>query len=278
MAGPVEVETGAQSPAPTAGGEAEAPPRSRGLNALRHGLFILGFLGVWEWASGRLIKPFWVSKPSRIAAALAEWLPTLEFWEHLGTTVSELCLGFVLGTSLALVIGFVFGEFRRVGEFFDAYLAALYGVPRTALAPLFILWFGIGLGSKVAQAAIMCFFLVLFNTIAGLRAVDPELINMARVVGGTRLQILSKIKVPSAFPYIMTGIKVGLPNALIGAIVAEFISSNHGVGYLIVRASMSFDTAGLFAGIIILATVVFILNRVLVRVERHVLRWRPEAR
>ena len=145
-------------------------------------------------------------------------------------------------------------------------------------APLFILWFGIGLGSKVAQAAIMCFFLVLFNTIAGLRAVDPELINMARVVGSTRLQILTKIKIPSAFPYIMTGIKVGLPNALIGAIVAEFISSNHGVGYLIMRASMSFDTAGLFAGIIILATVVFILNRVLVRVERHVLRWRPEAR
>ena len=111
-----------------------------------------------------------------------------------------------------------------------------------------------------------------------MRRVDPELINMARVVGSTRLQILTKIKIPSAFPYIMTGIKVGLPNALIGAIVAEFISSNHGVGYLIMRASMSFDPAGLFAGIIILATVVFILNRVLVRVERHVLRWRPEAR
>jgi NitT/TauT family transport system permease protein len=273
----VDVETGAEAPARASQDEA-ASPRARVLIALGHAAFLLAVLGMWEWASGRLIKPFWVSKPSRIAAALVEWLGTGEFWDHLGITVSELALGFLLGTVSALVIGFVFGEFRRVGEFFDAYLAALYGVPRTALAPLFILWFGIGLGSKVAQAAIMCFFLVLFNTIAGLCAVDPELINMARVVGSTRLQILTKIKVPSAFPYIMTGIKVGLPNALIGAIVAEFISSNHGVGYLIVRASMSFDTAGLFAGIIVLATIVFALNRILVRVERHVLRWRPESR
>ena len=274
----MDVETGAQAPVQAALEEGAEAPRSRVVNLFWHGLFVVAFLAIWEWASGRLIKPFWVSKPTKIAGSLIEWLGTAEFWEHLGTTVSELALGFLLGTGVALVIGFVFGEFRRIGEFFDAYLAALYGVPRTALAPLFILWFGIGLGSKVAQAAIMCFFLVLFNTIAGLLAVDPELINMARVVGSTRLQILTKIKVPSAFPFIMTGIKVGLPNALIGAIVAEFISSNHGVGYLIVRASMSFDTASLFAGIIVLATVVFALNRVLVRVERHVLRWRPESR
>jgi NitT/TauT family transport system permease protein len=224
-----------------------------------------------------LIRPFWVSKPSQIAGTLLEWVTTAEFWGHLGITMTELSLGFLVGTAAALTTGFLLGEFRRAGNFFDPYLSALYGIPRTALAPLFILWFGIGLGSKITQAAIMCFFLVLFNTVAGLRAVDPELINMAVVVGSTRLQILTKIKLPSAFPYIMTGIKVGLPNALIGAIVAEFISSNEGVGYLIVRASMVFDTASLFAGILVLAAIVFVLNHVLVQVERYVLRWRPEA-
>jgi len=244
----------------------------------KHILFLTVVLGSWELASGRIIKVFWVSKPSLIGVALFEWLTSAEFYRHLSYTVTELLVGFFFGTIAAIVIGFILGEYRSLGDFFEPYMTALYGIPRSALAPLFILWFGIGIGSKIMQAAIMVFFVVLFNTIAGLRSVDPDLINMARVVGSNRMQVITKIKVPSAFPFVMTGIRVGLPNALIGAIVAEFISSNVGVGYLIVRASMLFDTARLFAGVIVLAAIVYALNEILVRVERHVLRWRPEAR
>lgn len=244
---------------------------------LPHFVFVAILLGAWELISGTLMNPFWISKPSLITRAFAEWFSTPAFWGHLGMTMTEVGLGFLLGAIGGVVVGFILTEMRRGGEFLDPYMAALYGVPKTALAPLFILWFGIGLGSKIMMAGIMVFFIVFFNTMAGLKAVELELINMARVVGASRYEILTKIKFPYAFPYVMTGIKVGLPTGLIGAIVAEFISSNQGIGYLIVRSSMMFDTASVFAGIIVLAVIVFALNEILARVERHVLRWRPKA-
>jgi NitT/TauT family transport system permease protein len=240
--------------------------------------FVALVFGVWETVSGSLVNAFWVSKPSLIGGTLAEWLVGREFWRHFGITMTEVLNGFALGVVTGVVAGFVLSELPRIGKFLDPYMAALYGIPKTALAPLLILWFGIGLGAKVMLAGIMVFFLVFFNTAAGLRAVDPDLVNMARVAGASRAQILSKIKFPFAFPYVMTGIKVGLPTGLVGAIVAEFISSNQGVGYLIVRSSMFFDTAGVFAGVIVLAVTVFVLSEILARIERHVLRWRPEAR
>jgi sulfonate transport system permease protein len=240
--------------------------------------FVVFLFGSWELLSGRVIHSFWVSKPSLIAGTLVEWFAGREFWRHFGITMTEVLTGFALGVASGVVLGFLLSELPRVGKFFDPYMAALYGVPKTALAPLLILWFGIGLGAKVMLAAIMVFFLVFFNTAAGLRAVDPDLVNMARVAGARRTQILTKIKFPFAFPYVMTGIKVGLPTGLVGAIVAEFISSNQGIGYLIVRSSMFFDTASVFAGVIVLAGTVFVLNEVLARIERYVLRWRPEAR
>jgi NitT/TauT family transport system permease protein len=255
-----------------------AEPRRTAWRIAAHVCFVGLVFGVWETVSGSLVNSFWVSKPSLIAGTLAEWFAGRDFWRHFGITMTEVLNGFALGVVTGVLAGFVLSELPRVGKFLDPYMAALYGIPKTALAPLLILWFGIGLGAKVMLAAIMVFFLVFFNTAAGLRAVDPDLVNMARVAGASRAQILTKIKFPFAFPYVMTGIKVGLPTGLVGAIVAEFISSNQGIGYLIVRSSMFFDTAGVFAGVIVLAVTVFVLSEVLARIERYVLRWRPEAR
>jgi NitT/TauT family transport system permease protein len=141
--------------------------------------------------------------------------------------------------------------------------------PRSALAPLFILWFGIGVASKVAQAALMVLFMVFFNTYAGLRNVDEELVNTVRLLGATRLQLLGKVRIPAALPFILTGLKVSVPQALLGAVVAEFISSNKGIGYLIVHSTSQFDTAGTFAGILVLMVVVYVLNTGLGWVERQ---------
>lgn len=251
--------------------------RTVALKLAQHAVFIALFFGLWEAVSEWIVGPFWISKPSLIVKVLVKWATSAEFWGHFMVTLTEVAYGFGLGVATGVLAGFVLGELPRLGRFLDPYLAALYGVPKTALAPLFILWFGIGLGAKVAMAGIMVFFLVFFNTAAGLRSVDRDLINMARVAGASRGQILRKVKLPFAFPYIITGVKLGLPTGLIGAIVAEFISSNQGIGYVIVRASMFFDTASVFAGVIVLAVTVLALNEVLVRIERYVLRWRPEA-
>lgn len=251
--------------------------KTRAAKLVQHTLFLVIAFGLWEAVSEFVVGPFWISKPTLIAKVLVKWVTGAEFWRHFAVTLTEVGYGFGLGAVGGVLAGFVLGEIPRLGRFLDPYMAALYGIPKTALAPLFILWFGIGLGAKVAMAGIMVFFLVFFSTAAGLRSVDRDLINMARVAGASRGQILGKIKLPFAFPYIITGIKLGLPTGLIGAIVAEFISSNQGIGYVIVRASMFFDTASVFAGVIVLAVTVFVLNEVLVRIERHVLRWRPEA-
>jgi NitT/TauT family transport system permease protein len=250
---------------------------TRALRLAQHAFFLLAMFVLWEAVSTFVVGPFWISKPTLIAKVLVKWVTGAEFWRHFIVTLTEVAYGFGLGVAGGVLAGFMLGEIPRLGRFLDPYLAALYGIPKTALAPLFILWFGIGLGAKVAMAGIMVFFLVFFNTAAGLRSVDRDLINMARVAGASRGQILRKIKLSFAFPYIITGIKLGLPTGLIGAIVAEFISSNQGIGYVIVRASMFFDTASVFAGVIVLAVTVFALNEVLVRIERYVLRWRPEA-
>jgi NitT/TauT family transport system permease protein len=273
---PDSVGVGAGQPARPPLEDAES--RGAAWRVAVHVCFVVLVFGVWETISGSLVHSFWVSKPSLIAGTLAEWFAGRDFWRHFGITMTEVLNGFALGVVTGVVIGFVLGELPRIGKFFDPYMAALYGIPKTALAPLLILWFGIGLGAKVMLAAIMVFFLVFFNTAAGLRAVDPDLVNMARVAGASRAQILTKVKFPFAFPYVMTGIKVGLPTGLVGAIVAEFISSNQGIGYLIVRSGMFFDTAGVFAGVIVLAVTVFVLSDILARIERHVLRWRPESR
>ncbi len=257
---------------------AERPERwTTTLRLAQHALFLLAMFALWEAVSTFVVGPFWISKPTLIAKVLVKWVTGAEFWRHFSVTLIEVAYGFGLGVTGGVLAGFMLGEIPRLGRFLDPYLAALYGIPKTALAPLFILWFGIGLGAKVAMAGIMVFFLVFFNTAAGLRSVERDLINMARVAGASRGQILRKIKLPFAFPYIITGIKLGLPTGLIGAIVAEFISSNQGIGYVIVRASMFFDTASVFAGVIVLAMTVLALNEVLVRIERYVLRWRPET-
>ena len=192
---------------------AERPERwTTTLRLAQHALFLLAMFALWEAVSTFVAWPVLdqqadahregareMGHRSRVLASL------------LRAALIEVAYGFGLGVAGGVLAGFMLGEIPRLGRFLDPYLAALYGIPKTALAPLFILWFGIGLGAKVAMAGIMVFFLVFFNTAAGLRSVERDLINMARVAGASRGQILRKIKLPFAFPYIITGIKLGLP-------------------------------------------------------------------
>lgn len=234
----------------------------------------VGFIAFWELASGWLIDPFFVSSPSAVVARLADWIARGELFIHLGTTLYATVLGFVIGSLLGFTTGFVFGRYQRVGAVFDPYITAVYCLPKIALAPLFIMWFGIGIESKVAMSAVIVFFLVFLNTYSGVRDVNPIHIHATRIMGASEWQLLRHVIAPSAAAWVLTGLKVSVPYALIGAVVGEFMSSNRGMGFLIAQSSALFDTAGVFAGLVMLALVGGLVNGGLKRLERHVLRWR----
>jgi len=232
------------------------------------------FLACWELAAGPLIDPFFVSEPSAVFAKLRDWMIRGELFAHLGITLYATVLGFVIGSVTGFATGFVFGRYERIGAIFDPYITAIYCLPKIALAPLFIMWFGIGIESKIAMAAVIVFFLVFLNTYSGVRDVNPIHIHGTRIMGAGEWQLLINVIAPSAAAWVLTGLKVSVPYALIGAVVGEFMSSNRGMGFMIAQSSAMFDTAGVFAGLVVLALVGGIINEGLKRLERHVLRWR----
>jgi len=232
------------------------------------------FLTFWELAAGPLIDPFFISEPSAVFAKLVDCIRRGELFPHLGITLYATVIGFALGSVSGFSVGFIFGRYERVGAVFDPYITAIYCLPKIALAPLFIMWFGIGIESKIAMSAVIVFFLVFLNTYSGVRDVNPIHIHGTRIMGAGEWQLLVNVIAPSAAAWVLTGLKVSVPYALIGAVVGEFMSSNRGMGFVIAQSSALFDTAGVFAGLVVLALVGGIINEGLKRFERHVLRWR----
>src|SRR3954451_216872 len=230
--------------------------------AWRVGITVVG-LALWEAASGRLIKPFWISSPSAIWAQLADWIATGELWLHVEITLTETILGFVFGAVSGIGVGLALGLNKRLAAGLDPFIIAFYSLPKIALAPLFILWFGVGLLSKVVLATFVVFFLVFYNTYAGTLAVEQELVDVLRLMGGTRGQIIRKVILPSVLLWIFTGMKISVPYALIGAVVGEMMASNKGLGYLIQAAAGQYDTSGVFAALFVLMIIATGLHELL---------------
>jgi NitT/TauT family transport system permease protein len=237
----------------------------------------LGFLGLWQIASGRLIDPFFISAPDAVVAKLVQWAQRGILLQNAAYTFYATALGFAVGAGGGFAVGFAFGRSATVAAIFDPFVTALYCLPKIALAPLFIMWFGIGIESKIAMAAAVVFFLVFLNTFAGVRDVNPIHIHSTRIMGASEWQLLRVVVLPSAASWVLTGLKVSVPYALIGTVMGELISSNRGIGFLIGQAAGLFDTAGVFAGLAVLAVAGVVLNAGLKRLERHVLRWRISA-
>ena len=234
----------------------------------------LALLGFWQFASARLVDPFFISSPAAVAAKLWKWLGDGTLLLHASYTFQAMAMGFLLGAALGFVVGFMLGRSDLAARIFDPFITAIYCLPKIALAPLFLLWFGIGIESKIAMAAAIVFFLVFLNTFAGVRAVERLHLDAVRIMGGGRFAELRYVVLPSAAAWVMTGLKISVPYALIGAVVSELISSNRGIGFLIGQASGLFDTAGVFAGLVVLALAGVFLNAGLKAAERRLLRWR----
>jgi NitT/TauT family transport system permease protein len=265
------------TPPPTAA-EISAANRRSWLGKATHWLVALlpalAILVFWQWSAGRLIKEIYVSKPTAVAERLYELFSSGEIYPHLWTTGQELVLGYIIGVTGGILGGYALGRSPRLARIFEPYVMAFYGVPKIALAPLFIIWFGIGIWSKIALAAIMVFFLVFYNVYSGVRAVDREQINLALVMGANQRQLTYHVYFPAAAPYVILGMRMAVPYSVIGVIVGEFTSSTQGLGLFIHEASSTYDPAGVFAGIVILLAFVIVANTLASRLERRFLRWK----
>ena len=244
--------------------------------AWRAGITIVG-LALWEFASGRLIKPFWISSPSAIWTQLVDWIVTGELWLHVQITLTETLLGFVFGAVSGIAVGLALGLNKRLAAVLDPFIIAFNSLPKIALAPLFILWFGVGLLSKVVLATFVVFFLVFYSTYAGTLAVEQELVDVLRLMGATHWQIVRKVILPSVLLWIFTGMKISVPYALIGAVVGEMMAANKGLGYLIQAAAGQYDTNGVFAALFVLMIIATGLHGALKLSERLMLRWKEDG-
>ena len=236
-------------------------------------LLLAVFLGAWEWLSLALHADFWVSRPSQVISALFIWYQSGELFPDLRITLTEAGVGFVIGSIAGAVVGFVLGWVRKLGDLFEPFVLSLYTLPKIALAPLFVLWFGIGITNKIMFSAMLVFFMVFFTTYQGTRQVDEDLVENARLLGASQWSIWRKIAVPYAAVWVFTGLRIGLPYALIGAIVGEFVAAEAGVGFRIKEATSFFNTAAVFAGLLILMAISLILLGGLKLIEKRVLHW-----
>ncbi|MFJ5861788.1 ABC transporter permease [Pseudarthrobacter sp. NPDC092439] len=233
-------------------------------------------LGAWELL-GRagIIDPFFFPLPSDILATVWVWISTGFVFPHLWITLQEAVLAFITGATAGLVLGFLLARVRLLERLFDPFLQMFNALPRVVLAPIFLLWFGLGIWSKVAFGFTLVFFIVFFNTLEGVKSVDRVLVDNAKMLGASEKQLLRHVFIPSALTWIFSSLHISVGFAITGAVVGEYLGASAGVGYAIAQAQGVFDTEGVFAGMFILMVVVLIIDLGVNRVERHLLRWRP---
>jgi NitT/TauT family transport system permease protein len=236
-----------------------------------------GFFLLWEIASGRWIEPFLISSPSRIFSSLVTGFQSGDLLQHTWVTFVEIAIGFPVGAIVGIALGYAFGRSKLLAEIFEPIIIALNGIPRTALAPLFIVWLGIGLWSKVGVVFLLTFFLNFFNTYTGMRQMDKEYVDLANLMGVKGWKLTFKVIFPAISPYVFTGIRTSIPFSVIGAIVGEFVAATEGVGFFIRMSAGIFRTADVFVGIIVLMIMVIIMDKVAALVERRALRWQTQT-
>ena len=235
----------------------------------------VAFLALWQGlVTVELLDPFFVSRPSAIITRIATWVMTGTLWAHLATTLEESLLGLILGSALGIGLGFSLARSPLVAAICDPYIKMLNAVPRVVLAPLFLLWFGLGIWSKVALAVTLVFFVMFFNTYQGVRDASRVLIDNVRMLGASERQLVRHVLVPSALTWIFSSLQTSLGFAMVGAVVGEYLGATRGLGYVISQAEGTFDTTGVFAGMTVLAIVVVIVSAGVTRLERWLLRWK----
>ena len=272
-----QVESGYVADGPVARPSSSSTRLARGRVArtLRdHLLVVAALVSVWH-AAAAVTDDYWLPSPRVTFSRVAGDLVSASVVEHAAVTLAEGVAGLAAGTAPAVGLALLLRRRVLATSVLEPFMMAGYGLPKVILTPLFILWFGVGLGPKIAVVALSAFFVVYVNTLAGLRGIDVRLVKTARVLGATPREVVLRIVLPSAMPFVMTGVRTAVPYSIGGAVLAELLSANRGLGYLLQFNATSFDTAGVFSVLVIIGAVVAVLNAVVNAIER---RWiRPHA-
>jgi NitT/TauT family transport system permease protein len=240
------------------------------------GAAVVVFLTVWQMvAAARVVPELFLPGPIDIAQAMVRLFQEPDIWLDISTSGEELFAGFFLAIAVGLPLGVAAGWYRRVAYAVDPFISFFYATPRIALLPLLIIWFGIGIYSKIAVIFLGAFFPIAINTMAGIRSLDVSLLRAARSFGARDAQIFRTIALPGSVPFILTGLRLGVGHALIGVVVGELVAAQHGIGLIMATAGATFQTSKVFAALILIAGTGVVLTMVLQRIERRFESWRP---
>ncbi len=225
-----------------------------------------------EW-----LPPFFFGQPTEVFLCIYKWFLSGKIFLHLLVTLLETIASFLSGSALGLLVGLWLALSPRASALLDPYLKALNAMPRVVLAPIFAVWFGLGMGSKIALGITLVFFTVFFNVFQGVRDVSPVVLANARMLGASQGQLLRHVYLPSATTWVFSSLHMAVGMAFVGAVVGEYLGSARGIGYLILQAEGAFDINTVLAGIIVLTVFALLLDGLVIRIERRLLKWQPSA-
>jgi NitT/TauT family transport system permease protein len=258
-----------------------APPKSfwtRNEHALLGTMAMTAFLIFWEASVAfEWVNPLFTSSPTRIAIAGYEMFADGSIWPHLQVSGYEFVVGFGLAVLAGVPLGILMGWYGRLNAILDPFVSALYATPRIALLPLIMIWFGIGIESKIAIVFLGAVFPILVNTITGVRTISADFVKVARSFGASDRQMFMTVALPSSVPLLLSGLRLGLGHALIGIVVGEMYGAHYGIGHLIAVSGARFQTDAVMVGIIIIASTGVAMTELLRLIERRFERWRPSV-
>jgi NitT/TauT family transport system permease protein len=237
-------------------------------------------LGAWQLAANtKSISVFLFGSPSGTVSELYDWIRhgTVQgsLWQQAWVTLQETLIGFAVGVTVGVSLGILLGRIPFLARVFKVYIGTMNSIPRIVLGSVFIIWFGLGMGSKVALVILLVFFSVFFNAFQGARDVDANLIANARVLGASRLAVLLQVVLPSTFSWIIASLRIAFGLAITGAVVGELLGATQGLGLLIQQAQGDFDPDGVYAGLIITTVLAVVAEGLITLLERRLLRWKP---
>ena len=241
------------------------------------GAAVLIFVAVWQFVAFRRLMPeLFLPGPSDIAAAFGGYIGKGQIWNDLWVSGQELILGFLLAIIIGLPLGFGIGWYRRFAMALDPFVTFFNAIPRVSLTPLFIIWFGIGINSKLAVVFLGAVFAIIINAAVGVRNLDPALIKAARSFGANDVQLFRTIVLPGCVPYVLAGFRLGLAHALTGVVVAELVAAQAGIGLMMATAGATFQTARVFVGLVIIATTGVLITFGFSQIEKRFQSWKPK--
>ncbi|MGD2140431.1 MAG: ABC transporter permease [Burkholderiales bacterium] len=240
-------------------------------------LLLLALFVVWDVLTRtEILPPFFFGRPLIVLDRIREWFVDGIIYKHLAVTLVETMLAFVIGTVAGLLVGLWLALSNTASRLFDPYIKAFNSMPRVILAPIFAVWFGLGIWSKVLLGVTLVFFIVFFSVYHGVREVNPVLVANARMLGASKRQLLRQVYLPSATAWVFSSLHAAVGMAFVGAVIGEYLGSAKGVGYLILQAEGVFDINTVFAGVLVLTLCALVLDKIVTIAERRLLRWRPQ--